>query len=181
MKYIPDELNGVRTQFADIAHESWAGWMTFLFNVSVMRDDGCVVIPAGRVARWQKQIRTPYNSLSEDEQASDLIEADKYLSVMQPMLTRRDAWELTYKNMLAGVEGETVGEKINALLDLLSDVLYEACGTPDGNYDSRALSVYADGLRVLAATGRVKITHEVGRRVVAEFVDVESWELRVKS
>ena len=60
------------------------------------------------------------------------------------------------------------------LLDVLEDVISQACGAcgpgGQGNLDSMALSAYADGIRVLAAHGRVRITSEGGRRVIAEWV-----------
>jgi hypothetical protein len=58
---------------------------------------------------------------------------------------------------------------IEELLETLADVINQACSGPDGELDSMALSAYADGLRVLAEHGRVRITHEAGRRVIAEW------------
>ena len=53
-------------------------------------------------------------------------------------------------------------------LDTLQGVLSQACWNQlDGEYDSLALSAYADGLRLLAKHNRVTITHEAGRRVIA--------------
>lgn len=37
----------------------------------------------------------------------------------------RDAWELTYKEMLEQVKGETLGEKIQRLLDVTVALMYE--------------------------------------------------------
>lgn len=57
------------------------------------------------------------------------------------------------------------------LLDVLEHCLNQACGSVDDTgieYDSMALSAYAEGLRLLAQHGRVTITHEAGRRVIAE-------------
>ena len=58
---------------------------------------------------------------------------------------------------------------ISELLETLAEVIDQACGEPDGILDSQALSAYADGLRVLAQHGRVRITEEHGRRVIAEW------------
>jgi hypothetical protein len=68
-------------RFADLAHESWSGWMRYLFGkcVSSPEYDGDVLIPAGLVDRWGRQMRTPYAELPEREKESDREEARKYL------------------------------------------------------------------------------------------------------
>lgn len=54
------------------------------------------------------------------------------------------------------------------LLDALQDMVDQNCYDDASNtYDSMALSAHAHALRVLAEHGRVAITHEVGRRVIA--------------
>jgi len=59
-------------------------------------------------------------------------------------------------------------------LDVLSDVVGQACQAivqEEGiDLDSCALSAYRDGIRFLAAAGRVEIVHQVGRRVLAKWV-----------
>ena len=173
LELIPNDTDVVRERFADIAHESWAGWMKFLFHVSEQREDGSVVISAGRVARWQRQINTPYEALSADEQEAELLEADKYLAVVQPMLEQTAAWEQAHKAMLAGVEGETVGEKINETLNVLMDVVYQACYSErDDVLDTNAIGPYKDGVELLAGCGRLTIKQAAGRRLIAEMVDV---------
>jgi hypothetical protein len=56
------------------------------------------------------------------------------------------------------------------LLDTLADVINQACYHYGGGLDSMAISAYADGIRLLAAHGRVRITEEYGRRVIAEWI-----------
>jgi hypothetical protein len=64
-------------------------------------------------------------------------------------------------------------EAIEELLDVLTDVIHQACwdGGNRNQLDSMAVSAYADGIYVLAANGRVAITHEAGRRVIAERIE----------
>jgi hypothetical protein len=50
--------------------------MQYLFDKSQANPDGSVTIPAELVARWQRQLATPYSDLPPNEQASDLAEAD---------------------------------------------------------------------------------------------------------
>jgi hypothetical protein len=64
-------------------------------------------------------------------------------------------------------------ENEKELLDCLYDVIGQACpGICDSkdDYDSMALSAYAQGLRLLAEYGMVKIVAEAGRRVIAREV-----------
>ena len=75
--------DAVREGLAAYAHEAWAGWMQYLFEKSQANADGTVTIPAPLVDRWLRQMTTPYASLPEAEKASDRIEADKMLLIMQ--------------------------------------------------------------------------------------------------
>jgi hypothetical protein len=72
----------IRELLAEYAHRAWSGWMAFLFDKSFVREDGSVVIPADLVARWKRQINTPYADLSAHEQDSDREEADKMLAIL---------------------------------------------------------------------------------------------------
>lgn len=71
----------LREDLAELAHTQWAGWMWYLFSESQFNEDGTVTIPARAVDRWTRQVRTPYTELSEQEKASDRVEADKILEV----------------------------------------------------------------------------------------------------
>jgi hypothetical protein len=79
----------VREGLADYAHRAWAGWMKYMFEKSIKNEDGTVTIPASLVERWSRQMNTPYPMLPENEQQSDLIEADKMLEIAS-------AWEELY-------------------------------------------------------------------------------------
>ena len=62
-------------------------------------------------------------------------------------------------------------DDFNECLDLLFEVVYQACAVPpygvDDCLDSMAMRTYADAMHYLAKCGRLKITKEVGRRVFA--------------
>lgn len=73
----------LRESLAAQAHDSWAGWMKYLFSKSAENADGTVTIPAWAVERWKRQVATGYAWLSEDEKKSDREEADKYLAVFR--------------------------------------------------------------------------------------------------
>lgn len=75
----------LRERLAALEHEQWSGWMMWLFKRSALNADGSVTIPPDLVARWKRQMLTDYAALSEDEQRSDLVEADKVLAVLGEM------------------------------------------------------------------------------------------------
>lgn len=54
------------------------------------------------------------------------------------------------------------------LLEYVESAVIQACALGDGVLDSMAISTWADGIRLLAAHGRVDITEEYGRRVIAK-------------
>jgi len=56
--------------------------MRHLFGKCKQQEDGSMVIPADLAARWQRQMNTPYDQLPQDEQKSDLAEADTILRVL---------------------------------------------------------------------------------------------------
>jgi hypothetical protein len=64
-------------------------------------------------------------------------------------------------------EAQTDNERL--LLDVLEDVIWQACLDRDGKYlDSNALSAYARGMRLLHEYGKIDIEHDAGRRVIAK-------------
>ncbi len=65
------------------AHESWSGWMRYLFS-KLIRDgyNGAAIIPENLVERWKRQSTTAYADLPEEEKASDREEARKILQAI---------------------------------------------------------------------------------------------------
>lgn len=74
----------LKEELAAIEHLRWAGWQEYLHSVCISNDDGSLTIPASYVQRWRRQIATPYEELSHDEQQMDRIEVMKYLHLVQP-------------------------------------------------------------------------------------------------
>lgn len=68
---------------ADVEHQRWAGWQSFVFGHCCSRIDGRVVILDEMVERWKRQITTPYAALSESEKESDRCEVRKTLAVLR--------------------------------------------------------------------------------------------------
>jgi hypothetical protein len=83
-------ITDMREKMAALCHDQWAGWMEYLFLKS-KQVDGCVIIPAWAVERWRRQVATRYPDLSEDEKNSDRNEADRFLSLFNAEIERKDA------------------------------------------------------------------------------------------
>jgi hypothetical protein len=70
-------------ELASYAHNSWRGWMNYMFSKCISNPDGSMTIPTNSVERWTRQMNTPYNKLPEDEKKSDRVEAVKIQSICQ--------------------------------------------------------------------------------------------------
>ncbi len=58
-------------ELADLVHEIWADWMKYMFSKGQKRFDGTWVMPFDLRRRWQRQMNTPYEELTEEEKESD--------------------------------------------------------------------------------------------------------------
>ena len=77
----------VREKLAEVSHEIWSHWMKYMFECGkerVMSDLTFEwVMPEDKMLRWQRQMRTPYNKLTEQEKESDRNQADKKLAAIK--------------------------------------------------------------------------------------------------
>jgi murein DD-endopeptidase len=80
--YLADPVAPPLEPLATLEHLRWAGWMEYLFTRGKQEADGSFTIDAGSVARWRRQVATPYADLSEREKESDRIEARKSLALL---------------------------------------------------------------------------------------------------
>ena len=64
--------------WASDEHDRWARWQAYVFSKSEWTGNG-YLIPKDLCERWQRQIDTPYEKLSEQEKESDRKEVRKYL------------------------------------------------------------------------------------------------------
>lgn len=60
-------------KLADLEHQQWAHWTQYMLNN----------LTEENIARWRRQIETPYNNLSEKEKESDRKWAKKVLSLIE--------------------------------------------------------------------------------------------------
>ena len=72
-----------REELAEYAHETWSGWMKYLFDKCSFYKDGSVKIPGWAVEKWSKQMNTIYKDLPKETKASDRDEADKILKILE--------------------------------------------------------------------------------------------------
>ncbi len=73
----------ITEKLAQYAHGAWCRSMLNVFDNSLTLNDGTVKIPAKMVEQWRRQMNTLYKGLSEEEQKSDLKEADFIFDLIQ--------------------------------------------------------------------------------------------------
>ena len=71
---------------AAIEHDRWSKWQKYVHNKGVRQPDGSIVIPAEFVERWDRQIATSYENLSEIEKESDREQVHDYIHVIKKAL-----------------------------------------------------------------------------------------------
>jgi len=65
-------------KLAAIEHERWADWQKWMHEQCSELACGELVIPKYLVARWERQIATPYDQLSEREKEADRDQVRRY-------------------------------------------------------------------------------------------------------
>ena len=81
---IDDSLN--IEALAAIQHDIWAHWMKYQFSCckwDVL--NGTAIIPADKLERWNRQVKTSYAQLSEKEKESDREQVRKFLHLVKPL------------------------------------------------------------------------------------------------
>ncbi len=87
-KQIEDALNDLIETLAENEHERWSHWQRYLHKQGVRQSDGSLLIPPELVDRWEKQIDTHYDRLSDGEKESDREQVRKYLPLISNALSR---------------------------------------------------------------------------------------------
>jgi hypothetical protein len=75
-------MDALIEELAAVEHERWAHWQEYVHQQCEPLADGSLVIPAHLVSRWQKQIETPYQQLSEKEKQSDREQVERVLPIL---------------------------------------------------------------------------------------------------
>jgi len=80
-------LSELRECLSDYAHDTWSGWMKYMFfvctNVERNKQDVLFRMPAKAYDRWVRQLGTKYSDLPESEKESDRKEADRILAIVE--------------------------------------------------------------------------------------------------
>ena len=76
-------------ELAAAEHVRWAHWQRYLHDQCERLPDGRLVIPAELAARWEKQIKTSYDQLSEREKDSDREQVRRVLPILEKFLSFR--------------------------------------------------------------------------------------------
>lgn len=72
----------LRDKLAAIEHERWSDWQKWCHQV--LREQLDTTPELERVLeRWDRQIATPYDKLSDSEKASDMEQVDRYWSLLK--------------------------------------------------------------------------------------------------
>lgn len=79
-------MDGLLDELAAIEHERWAHWQRYVHSKAERQPDGSLLIPADLVARWEKQIGTPFDQLSNKEKDSDREQVQRYLPLLKTAL-----------------------------------------------------------------------------------------------
>lgn len=75
-------------RLASIEHERWSHWQSYLHGKGQRQPDGSLVLPSELVERWERQIQTPYERLTDAEKASDREQVQKYFPVVEDYFRR---------------------------------------------------------------------------------------------
>lgn len=97
------KLDNLIERLAAIEHERWADWQRWMHKV--LRDTHDPSPEYGDILeRWDRQIETPYNKLSEGEKQSDRDQVQRYMPLLKQTIL---------SDLLAAIPDEKVGtEKI---------------------------------------------------------------------
>jgi hypothetical protein len=87
-KQFTESFASLVDELAALEHRRWAHWQQYVHEKGEHRPDGSLVLPAELVARWQRQIDTPYEDLTNEEKQSDREQVQKYLPILKRWLQR---------------------------------------------------------------------------------------------
>lgn len=86
---IARRLDTAIDRLAAIEHERWAHWQCYMHEAGERLADGRLVLPSDQVSRWERQIATPFDRLTETEKESDREQVRRYLPEIARILTER--------------------------------------------------------------------------------------------
>lgn len=104
---------------ADLEHRRWSHWQKYLHSCCIKNDDGSLTIPKDKVARWENQIKTKYDALTEQEKESDRHQAKKTIDAIKSFYKHSKPLGVIVAGF--GAIGKTyLGEKYSNVIDMES-------------------------------------------------------------
>jgi hypothetical protein len=79
-------LDALFERLAAIEHARWAHWQAYMHEKATRTASGGLLLSPDLVERWQRQIDTPYEELSDDEKESDREQVRSYLNIIKAAL-----------------------------------------------------------------------------------------------
>lgn len=133
----------LREQLAAYAHETWSGWMRYMFDFDRCSkcDDSTDVldlplrVPAVLVERWQRQMEISYVDFPEDQK--DRTQADKILAIMETECEPTAVVELRNGEVVAPRPFKGDAETIEVIEVVIASLpKCPVCATVMGNHPS---------------------------------------------
>lgn len=101
MTTLPDH-DEVRAKLAAIEHERWSDWQVWCHKI--LREN-CPSPELEKVLeRWDRQIATPYDQLSDSEKASDMEQVDRYWPIILDLIAAEVAKGELYGRLHENIE-----------------------------------------------------------------------------
>lgn len=80
------KLNTDLRTLAILNHKQWNHWLEYQNSCSTYLENGDLILPSDKIARWKRQIKTSYANLSEQEKNSDRAIASKWIQDINNIL-----------------------------------------------------------------------------------------------
>ena len=72
---------------ADIEHQRWSDWQSYLHSMCIKNDNGSLTIPADLAEHWNRQINTKYEKLEDYEKESDREQVRRYINIIKLLIS----------------------------------------------------------------------------------------------
>jgi hypothetical protein len=134
-----------RERFAAIEHERWAHWQQWMHEQCYPGTPfGDMVIPRSLYERWERQIATKYEDLSEDEKRLDREQVERYWPLVEKLLA--EAYSRGYRRAVEALRAKDEEEAAEFERSIRENPRYWD-GWPYGHFYRKA----AEHLESLAA------------------------------
>ena len=100
-------------------HQRWAKWQKYLHSCCTKNEDGSLTIPKDKVERWNRQMKTDYENLTEKEKISDRRQVIETLNTIKNYHKNKNPKGIVVAGF--GAIGKTwLGEHYSNIIDMES-------------------------------------------------------------